>query len=290
MNKSVVDLLKQSAQSIANQSGLSYQSPDFESRLMLEYVIEKNHAWMITHAEQQLTQDAVERFEALLKQRLNGKPLAFILGKQSFWDLELYVEACTLIPRQDTEVLIESVLEQKLPENTSALDLGTGTGAIAIVLAKENPSWEISAVDKIADAVTLAKKNAVFNKVKINCFQSDWFSVFSDKNDNTNIRFDLIVANPPYVESASPYLQQGDLRFEPMSALASGADGLDDIRYIIKTAPQYLNDDAFLFLEHGYEQHLRIAEILVEHGYTNVQHRQDYGKKVRVTFAQIRSN
>ncbi|MDT0594004.1 peptide chain release factor N(5)-glutamine methyltransferase [Glaciecola petra] len=287
MNKSVSGLLKWSAQIIADQPDLSYQAPALEARLMLEHVIQKNHAWMITNAEEQLSQDTVEHFEALLKQRINGKPLAFILGKQSFWDLELFVEPCTLIPRQDTETLIEAVLEHDFPDKTKVLDLGTGTGAIAIVLAKENPSWEISAVDKIVDAVVLAEKNAVLNKVKIDCHQSDWFSFFSKSN---NIRFDLIVANPPYVESNSPYLQQGDLRFEPMSALASGADGLDDIRYIIETAQQYLNDDAFLFLEHGHEQHLRIAEILLDHGYTNIQHRHDYGKKVRVTYAKFRSN
>lgn len=284
----VANLLKHSAHRIASQTGLTYQAPALEARLLLESVIQKDHAWMIANAESQISPAIIERFIERLNQRLAGKPLAFILGKQSFWDIELFVEPCTLIPRQDTEVLIEAVLEQNFPANINALDLGTGTGAIAIVLAKENPNWKVSAVDKIADAVVLAQKNIRLNSVTVDCLQSDWFSALSDDKGKIKIRYDLIVANPPYVESASPYLSQGDLRFEPMSALASGEDGLEDIRFIVETAPNYLNDTGHLFLEHGHEQHQCVAEIMDKHGYTNIQHRKDYNGKVRVTFAQKR--
>jgi release factor glutamine methyltransferase len=228
----------------------------------------------------------VSQFEQGVNQRLAGMPLAFIIGTQAFWTLELEVDSCTLIPRQDTEILVDAALELSFASNSSSsdrtkvLDLGTGTGAIALALAKERPAWNVMGVDRIAAAVALAKRNATRNGIKAAFVQSDWFSAVKGK------QFNLVVSNPPYVETNSVYLTQGDLRFEPASALSSGEDGLNDIRIIIEQSLVHLHPSGWLVMEHGAAQAQAISDLLRQQGYVQIVTKTDYNDLARVTLAQ----
>lgn len=287
-NTSIQALLDWAKHCIENQADLTFQSPAIEARILFTHATNKNHTWMITHAndmlEGQISNEQVKHFVQLLTQRLNGKPIAFILGTQSFWSLTLKVSDCTLIPRQDTETLIETVLSLTLPNNATVLDLGTGTGAIALALAKENPQWQVSGLDSVKDAVALAKENAKLNSLAVTFLQSDWFSALN--SDVCGNRFDLIVSNPPYVEEDSEYVLQGDLRFEPLSALVSGKDGLDDIRLIINQSKEYLNSAAYLVIEHGEHQYKNVQALLCEAGFTEVKSIEDLNHIPRITLGQ----
>jgi len=276
-------LLIDAATDIEAQQDLSYSSPKLEARLLLEYVLNKNHAWLIAHADKPITEAELSKFKHLLGERLRGKPIAYILGTQGFWNLQLKVSECTLIPRQDTESLIETVLDLSLPDNTRVLDLGTGTGAIALALAQEHPKWQVTGVDRIAEAVALAKDNARLNQLCVDFRQSDWFSVFDDSH---HASFDLIVSNPPYVAPDSEYLQQGDLRFEPLSALVAADEGFADIRHIIEHAKRFLRASGFLVFEHGHEQSETIQTLLCEAGFTEVKSHLDYNDLPRVTLGR----
>ena len=267
---------------IHNQPDLRFQSPALEARLLFSHVTGHNYAWTITHANEPLKDyisgDELTLFIEMVEQRLCGMPIAFILGTQSFWSLTLKVSDCTLIPRQDTETLVEVALNLSLAKDARVLDLGTGTGAIALALAKENPQWQVCGVDTIQAAVTLAKENAQLNGLRVNFLQSDWFSAFSRES-----RFDLIVTNPPYVEQDSEYVLQGDLRFEPLSALVSGKDGLDDIRFIIGQSRRYLNKGAYLIIEHGKHQFESVQALLCDAGFTDVKSIEDLNYIPRIT-------
>lgn len=275
----VSTLIEQAKDKIAAQPELRFSDPSLEARLLFEYVSGKNYAWQIAHAHAPVQDKWLKDYSLAIEQRLSGKPIAFITGTQGFWSLELAVENCTLIPRQDTETLVEACLGLALNAQAKVLDLGTGTGAIALALAAERAGWQILGVDLIAEAVALAQKNAVANRLQVSFKQSNWFSNLQGQS------FDVIVSNPPYVESSSEYLQQGDLRFEPMSALASGDDGLDDIRWIIQHAPEHLTTMGWLLLEHGSEQASAIAELLAQKGFVQIQHKKDYNRLERVSFA-----
>jgi len=276
----VSSLLGEAKNKIAAQSHLTFSDPALEARILFEYISGKTYSWQIAHAQDPVQSDWLDAFEQALAERLSGKPIAFITGKQGFWSLDLSVNEFTLIPRQDTETLVEACLALGLKDNAQVLDLGTGTGAIALALASERPEWQIIAVDRIAEAVTLAQTNALNNKLSVSFMQSDWFSSVDSQ------RFDMIVSNPPYVESNSEYLEQGDLRFEPMSALASGQDGLDDIRAIVSQAPAYLHADGWLALEHGSDQAQAISELMHEQGFVQIQHKKDYNGHARVSLAK----
>lgn len=273
---------------IVEQKDLTFQSPALEARLLFAHVTGKNHAWMITHAkdtiESELTNTEVNQFIQAVIERLSGKPIAFILGTQSFWSLTLKVSECTLIPRQDTETLVETALSLTLPIKAKVLDLGTGTGAIALALAKENPDWQVTGLDTIKDAVQLAQENAKFNDIDATFLHSDWFSALSSEKCQNH--FDLIVTNPPYVEQDSEYVLQGDLRFEPLSALVSGKDGLDDIRLIISQSRAYLNSFAYLVIEHGKDQHKNVQALLCEAGFTQVKSIKDLNHIPRITLGR----
>lgn len=279
---SIEQLLAKAKAALAASPELSFHEPTLEARMLLEHASEKSHTWLITHNNECLPTEQIDVFNQLLSARLAGQPIAFILGTQDFWTLHLHVAPCTLIPRQDTEILVESVLQLPLPRTAKVVDLGTGTGAIALALASERPTWQVMGLDKISEAVELAKKNAKLNKLQAKFIQSDWFA-----NVKRNEKFDLIVSNPPYVEQDSEYLQQGDLRFEPSSALASGIDGLDDIRLIINKAKDYMNKHAWIAFEHGCSQAKDIQACLATHGFVNIQSFQDYNQLDRVTLGQI---
>ena len=248
---------------------------------LLSFVLDKNKTYIMTWPEKALTEAQWERFQVLVSERVEGKPVAYITGRKEFWSLELETNESTLIPRGDTETLVEAALGLNLPENARVLDLGTGTGAIALALKSETPNWQVFGCDKNRDAVALAARNARRNSLDVEFFQSDWFSkVPTDKP------FDLIVSNPPYIEEADPHLSQGDVRFEPLSALVAKGDGLDDIKNIVVSATSYLVNGGWLLLEQGWQQADSVIELLTKNGYKKVNRWQDYASVERVSGGQ----
>jgi release factor glutamine methyltransferase len=257
----------------------------FEVNLLLQHVLGVNRAWLISHENDVLSVEKETEFTALFSQRLAGEPIAYIVGQREFYGLNLKVTPDTLIPRPDTETLVEAALE-RIPPNRllTVLDLGTGSGAIALAIAKNRPQTQVTAVDASSSALSIAQENAHLLQISnVQFLPSNWFESLAGKT------FDMIVSNPPYIASADPHLSQGDLRFEPASALASGEDGLNDIRLIVQQATHYLNPNGWLMLEHGYNQADEVAKLLTEAEFIAVQHVQDLAGIVRVTLGQLPS-
>lgn len=253
-------------------------SPQLDAKVLLAYVLEKETIYLITWPERDITANQKARFEALIEQRINGVPVAYLTEVQEFWSLPLKVNDSTLIPRPDTEVLVECALEI-CSENADALDLGTGTGAIILALASERPKANCVGIDFSDDAVQLAKTNAQQLKINNVSFkQSNWF-------ENVTGKFDLIVSNPPYIDKNDHHLSEGDVRFEPLSALVAENNGLADIRLIAENAIDYLRVGGFLLFEHGFEQKKAVQDILIENGYFQIKTVKDYGGNDRVTMA-----
>lgn len=253
-----------------------------EARRILLEVLDINATTLMLYPERELTQAQLVLLEPVLARRLTGEPLAHILGYWYFWDFKLAVAPCTLIPRPDTELLVEQSLALALPAQAKVLDLGTGTGAIALALAKEKPNWTVTGVDLQPDAVALAKQNVELLALT-NCQikQSSWFDALEGQ------QFDLIVSNPPYIDAEDPHLALGDVRFEPDSALVAPEQGLADIRHICSQAPQFLTPSGWLWLEHGYQQADAVQQILTDAGFTSVQSVKDYGDQWRITGGQL---
>lgn len=253
-----------------------------ESQLLLQHVLNVNRAWLIAHENDALQPNIHAAFEALLNRRLNGEPMAYILGCREFYGLDLMVTPDTLIPRPDTETLVEAALAKisNVP-NQSILDLGTGTGAIALAIAKNRPKTSIKAVDASVGALNVAKQNAENLSIhNVEFVFSNWFENLESQ------KFDVIVSNPPYIEDQDAHLTQDDLRFEPISALASGVDGLDDIRQIIGDCLIYLKPQAWLMLEHGYNQAAQVADLMADAGLINIETIKDLGNNDRVTIGK----
>lgn len=249
-----------------------------EARRILLEVLDINATTLMLYPERELTEAQLLLVEPVLTRRLTGEPLAHILGHWYFWDFKLAVTPCTLIPRPDTELLVEQSLALPLPTKAKVLDLGTGTGAIALALAKEKPNWIVTGVDLQPDAVALARQNVELLALT-NCQikQSSWFEAVAGE------QFDLIVSNPPYIDAEDPHLVLGDVRFEPDSALVAPEQGLADIRHICSQAPHYLTPSGWLWLEHGYQQSEAVQQILTEAGFTQVQSVKDYGDQWRIS-------
>ncbi|OGO78521.1 MAG: protein-(glutamine-N5) methyltransferase, release factor-specific [Chromatiales bacterium RIFOXYA1_FULL_46_5] len=253
-----------------------------EARRILLEVLDINATTLMLYPDRELTQAQLLLVEPVLIRRLTGEPLAHILGYWYFWDFKLAVAPCTLIPRPDTELLVEQSLALSLPAQAKVLDLGTGTGAIALALAKEKPNWTVTGVDLHPDAVTLAQQNVGLLALA-NCQikQSSWFEAVAGE------QFDLIVSNPPYIDAQDPHLALGDVRFEPDSALVAPEQGLADIRHICTQAPQFLTPSGWLWLEHGYQQSDAVQQILTDAGFTSVQSIKDYGDQWRISGGQL---
>jgi len=262
-------------------------SAKLDAQILLAFVLDKELSYLLTWPERVLDSADEQQYLELLQRRLVGEPIAYIVGFKEFWSLPFKVSPATLIPRPDTEILIELVLENFADSNQlRCLDLGTGTGAIALALASEQPNWAIDAIDYCAEAVKLAQDNAKsLNLEHVNIYQSDWFSEVA--NEKSKVTFDLIVSNPPYIDALDENLNQGDVRFEPESALVANEEGLGDIKFIAKEALKYLSDQGAIFFEHGFEQGKAVENILIALGYVNVQTVKDLNGHDRITWASL---
>ena len=274
----VSDLLKLSAhlQSTSDSSQL-------DCELLLCHVLEVDRAWLRTWPDNQVSPAQQALFESLLDQRIEGTPIAYLIGSRGFWSMDLNVSSDTLIPRPETELLVEIGLNLNLPSQSCGLDLGTGTGAIALALASERADMKWVAVDSQLGAVELAKNNCHQQKLSnVSIYQSCWFDTVKAPNN----KFDLIVSNPPYIATDDPHLSQGDVRFEPSTALVSGIDGLDDIKIIVSQSPVYLNSNGWLLIEHGYNQGQAVRDLMLSSGFSEVSTKQDYNELDRVTLGR----
>ncbi|MEE3169639.1 MAG: peptide chain release factor N(5)-glutamine methyltransferase [Pseudomonadota bacterium] len=255
-------------------------SPRLDAELLLSHVTGLSRTRFRAWPEQSIPADQAEAFEALVREREAGRPVAHLLGHQEFWSLPLKVSASTLIPRPDTESLVEAALALPLPGDARVLDLGTGTGAIALALASERPDWQIFASDAVAGAVDLARENARDLGLSVTVVESAWYAGLQPQ------RFDLIVSNPPYIPEHDEHLVLGDVRFEPASALVSGPDGLDDLKLIVEQAPDWLVEGGWLLVEHGYDQAESVAALFRERSFSSIRGIQDYGGRDRLTLGQ----
>jgi release factor glutamine methyltransferase len=254
------------------------ESVAIDSKVLLGECLQCTSTYLFTWPEKPLLASQWAQFQRFILQRQQGHPVAYIIGHRSFWTLDLTVNPSTLIPRPETELLVETALELLPNAPIRCCDLGTGTGAIAIALGSERPQWQLLGVDRVAEAIDLAQSNALQNQVtNVEWLCSHWFDNIPHQG------FDLIVSNPPYVEANSPYLCAGDVRFEPASALTAGEDGLDDIKTIIARAPDYLVKGGILLFEHGFNQALRIQELLTARGFVGCKSYEDLNGVPRVT-------
>ncbi|CAI8876904.1 protein-(glutamine-N(5)) methyltransferase [Pseudomonas sp. IT-P44] len=253
-----------------------------DAELLLAAALGKSRSFLHTWPERIVPSDAALKFAEYLQRRRGGEPVAYILGQQGFWKLDLEVAPHTLIPRPDTELLVEAALELLPATPAKVLDLGTGSGAIALALASERPAWSVTAVDRVLEAVALAERNR--QRLHLNnatVLSSHWFSALEGQ------RFQLIISNPPYIASADPHLVEGDVRFEPASALVAGVDGLDDLRLIVAQAPDYLEAGGWLMLEHGYDQAEAVRDLLQTRGFEEVHSRTDLGGHQRISLGRL---
>ncbi|KJJ63607.1 SAM-dependent methyltransferase [Pseudomonas sp. 10B238] len=258
-------------------------SAKLDAEWLLAAALGKGTSYLRTWPDREVLPEVEARFAAYLERRRLGEPVAYILGRQGFWSLDLEVAPHTLIPRPDTELLVETALEMLPAGPVDVLDLGTGTGAIALALASERSTWRLTGVDRISEAVTLAARNAQrLGLGNVMFIESQWFSSLAGQ------RYGLIVSNPPYIPASDPHLLQGDVRFEPSSALVAGGDGLDDIRLIIEQAPTHLLSSGWLMLEHGYDQAMAVRTLLSDGGFVDVASRKDFGGHERVSFGRLR--
>ena len=261
-----------------------------DALVLLQHATGKSRTQILAFDETEIDEKVRLKLTALLDRRLKGEPIAYILGEKEFWSLPLNVSEGTLIPRPDTEILVEKALQialEKLEDNPlyfRILDLGTGTGAIALALASELSlicqkkaiQLDVIGVDLMPDVVKLAQSNAEKNKLSVQFLQSRWF-------ENVEGQFDIIVSNPPYIDETDEHLFQGDVRFEPRSALVAGENGLADLRHLIEHAPGHLKDNGYLLLEHGWKQGEEVRSIFWQNHWQGVATIRDYGDNERVT-------
>ncbi len=268
-------------------------SSRLDAEVLLAHCLNKPRSHLLAWPDKVLQSAQRQQFKQLLQKRIDGQPVSYLTGMREFWSMDFTVTPDVLIPRPETELLVETALARLPCTSLHVADLGTGSGAIAIALAKERPNWQMIATDQSQAALQIAEANAARqNLCNIKFRHSDWFASLSDKS------FDLIISNPPYIAVTDPHLEQGDVRFEPQQALASGVDGLDDIRKIIARSPTHLKPNAWLMLEHGYNQSSAVQKLLegtpqqnMENcqQYTRIESLADLSGQCRVTIAQLSS-
>ena len=274
---SVADLLQQAALQLPGDEARH------EAGLLLMHALGKDRAWLFAHDRDEIEGEGVDRFHDLVTQRAAGRPLAYLTGRRGFWTLDLQVSGDTLIPRPETELLVEQALA-RLPDGQPlrVADLGTGTGAIALAIASERPAASVIATDLLGPTLAMAVRNARDHAIENVWFRrGSWYTALGRE------RFDMIVSNPPYIAAADLHLEQGDLRFEPPAALSSGADGLDAIREIVAGAPGHLVPGGWLLLEHGWDQGPAIRALLEQRGFVEVATVQDLEQRDRVTLGRL---
>jgi release factor glutamine methyltransferase len=264
----VVAWLDAATAQIAATLGLEKREARLEARVLAAYAWNVAPSWLIAHDTDPLSDAQITRFRGLLTRRLAGEPIAYLTGVREFYGRSFEVSPDVLIPRPDTERLVELALERVPPDQAmDVLDLGTGSGCIAITLALERPLARVTAVDRSAAALAIAQRNANILNAHVEFLTSDWFAALVGR------RFDLIVSNPPYIAAADPHLTRGDVRFEPLTALTAGADGLDDLRQLTRAACAHLKPGGTLLLEHGYDQAEAVQALLRMNG---IQHPQSW--------------
>lgn len=252
-------------------------SPRLDAELLLAHVLNKSRSYLLAWSDKVLTDEQQAQYEGLLERRIKGEPVAHLIGTQGFWTLELEVSPDTLIPRPDTETLVETALDKLSDGPYRVADLGTGTGAIALALASERTHWHVTGSDRVDAAAALAERNRErLNIRNANFVVGNWFEPLQG-------RFDMIVSNPPYIDPDDPHLQQGDVRYEPLSALIADNRGMADIEHIALEAQNFLKPGGWLLFEHGYDQGQRSRELLQQLEYKNVETIQDLGARDRVT-------
>lgn len=254
------------------------ESPKRDAQILLGFVTGKSRTFILAFAETVLTAVQHCQLETLLARRVNGEPVAYLVGEREFWSLPLRVSPATLIPRPDTECLIEHALTCLPSHPCAMLDLGTGTGAIALALASERPDCQVTALDVVPEAVALARSNADKLAItNVTVLQSHWFSALTAQ------RFALIISNPPYIDSDDPHLDWGDVRFEPKSALVADNHGLADIESLVSHARDFLEPGGWLILEHGWQQGAQVRQLFLDAGFRDVSTGKDYGDNERLT-------
>jgi release factor glutamine methyltransferase len=251
-----------------------------DQRILLCHALGISRTALITQSDRALTGDEAAGVSALLQRRLDGEPVAYLVGRREFYGLDFAVGPGVLIPRPETELLVELALE-RLPPRGRVLDMGTGSGAIAVAIAHARPDAQVTALDVSADALAIARRNAELNGTDVRFLHSDWFTAIDGET------FDLIVSNPPYIAAGDRHLCEGDLRFEPAGALTDHADGLSALRTIVAGAPAHLAPGAWLLMEHGYDQSAAVQALLGERSYTGVQSWHDLAGIARVTGGRL---
>ena len=271
----IADALRKARRQLDNVS----ETSQLDAEILLSHALECDRSYLRTWPERPLSPEQQTQFQELIERRHTGEPIAYIIGERDFWDMTLHVSTHTLIPRPETETLVEQALDRIPPDaHWQIADLGTGSGAIALAIARERPHCQLVATDISAAALDIARKNAARNEVRnIRFVEGAWLAPLAGE------LFNMIVSNPPYVHPDDPHLQQGDLRFEPLSALHSAPDGLTDIRIICDTARQHLHPGGWLLLEHGFDQGPATQACLVEFGYQQVHTIEDLAHHPRVS-------
>ena len=283
MLRTIQEALLQDAASLTEALAITPSSARIEIQCLLQQVLNVPRAWLLAHSEHYPNETEQTRYRELLQRRLRGEPVAYLLGEREFFGLKFKVTPATLIPRPETELLVELVLPRISQQGLCrVLDLGTGSGAIALALAHARPDVEVLGCDASTTALTVAQANAQQLAIANVAFiHSDWFEAFTAQ------KFNIIVSNPPYIAAGDPHLAQGDVRFEPISALVSGSDGLHDIRHIAAHAPDYLEPGGWLLLEHGYDQAAQVRELLQQAGFDVVFSACDLAGIERVSGGRI---
>lgn len=285
MPHTIQHILSRDTAALAKSLELEASTARIEVQCLLQQILHVPRVYLFAHPERILNDAEFARYNMLLQRRLHGEPIAYILGEREFYGMNLKVTPATLIPRPDTELLVELALQRiPLHERCAVLDLGTGSGAVALAIAHERPQAEVIACDASAAALAVAQENARALGISNASFvRSDWFAALGTR------RFMLIVSNPPYIAAGDPHLAQGDLRFEPVSALSSGADGLDDIRHIIDQSSSHLLEGGWLLLEHGYDQAAQVRGLLQQAGFGDVFSARDLAGIERASGGRIRA-
>ena len=257
--------------------GIRTALPRLELRILVQHVMQLSHVQLLTQSERTLTDEEAAHLSELVARRIAGEPVAYLIGEREFFGLPFAVNASVLIPRPETELLVELAVE-RLPQGGHALDMGTGSGAIAVAIAHTRPDASVAALDISEEALGVARHNADRNRCTVRFRRSDWFSALQ-----ADERFDLIVSNPPYIVAGDAHLSEGDLRFEPVDALTDHADGLFALRTLCRHASIYLQPNGWLLMEHGYDQSAAVLQLLMEAGFENVQSWQDLAGIERVS-------